>query len=89
MLRKLLYKTVRKKMCKMSELKVCIPKDEDKIQKQIEALRRQLSKDANDKDKKIHTMALKSLEQALNEKYYGDNKMSPCINKQIKRLKIR
>lgn len=51
----------------MGELKVCIPKDKDRIQKQIKALRHQLSKDTNDKDKETHTMALKSLEQALGE----------------------
>ena len=65
MLRKLLYKTVRKKMYKMGELKVCIPKDKDRIEKQIKALKWQLTQDTNDKDKEIHTMALKSLEQAL------------------------
>lgn len=51
----------------MGELKVCIPKDKDRIEKQIKTLKWQLTQDTNDKDKEIHMMAIKSLEQALGE----------------------
>ncbi len=46
-------------------LKVCIPKDQDRIKRQIKALKWQLTQDTNDKDKEIHLNAIKSLELAL------------------------
>lgn len=46
-------------------LKVCIPKDQDRIKRQIKALKWQLTQDTNDNDKEIHLQAIKSLELAL------------------------
>ena len=46
-------------------LKISIPKDQNKIIKQIQALKWQLDRDINEEDKVIHMQALKALEQAL------------------------
>ena len=46
-------------------LKIAIPKDQNKIIKQIQALKWQLERDTNEEDKIIHMQALKALEQAL------------------------
>ena len=48
-------------------LKISIPKEQDKIIKQIEALKWQLDRDINEEDKIIHQQALKALEQALRQ----------------------
>lgn len=45
--------------------KVEIPKDINKIKKQIKALEYQLQQDTNEKDIKIHTAALKRLNEEL------------------------
>ncbi|MGI6226620.1 MAG: hypothetical protein ACOYJ1_10225 [Peptococcales bacterium] len=46
-------------------MKIEIPKDKDKILKQIQALEWQLKQDTNPKDKVIHQEALKDLKTAL------------------------
>lgn len=46
-------------------MKIEIPKDKDKILKQIQALEWQLKQDTNPKDKAIHQEALKDLKTAL------------------------
>ena len=46
-------------------LKISIPKEQNKIQMQINALKWQLERDINEEDKLIHQQALKALEQAL------------------------
>ena len=56
-------------------LKISIPKEQDKIIKQINALKWQLDRDTNEEDKIIHMQALKELEQALKQVYEEvDNK---------------
>ena len=45
--------------------KVEIPKDKDKLLKQIQALEWQIEQDTNPKDKVIHQEALKDLKKAL------------------------
>ncbi|MFK8793687.1 hypothetical protein [Planococcus plakortidis] len=46
-------------------MKVCIPKDAEKLRKQIEALKYLLSIDTNEKDKAIHRRALEECKQAM------------------------
>lgn len=46
-------------------LKISIPKDQNKIIKQIQALKWQLERDTNEEDKIIHQQAIEKLEQAL------------------------
>ena len=46
-------------------LKIAIPKDQNKIIKQIQALKWQLERDTNEEDKIIHQQAIEKLEQAL------------------------
>ena len=46
-------------------LKISIPKDQNKIIKQINALKWQLERDTNEEDKIIHQQALEKLQQAL------------------------
>ena len=46
-------------------LQISIPKEQDKIIKQIEALKWQLDKDTNEEDKIIHMQAIEKLQQAL------------------------
>ena len=46
-------------------LKISIPKDQNKIIKQINALKWQLDRDTNEEDKIIHQQAIEKLEQAL------------------------
>lgn len=46
-------------------LKVSVPKDNNKIRKQINALQWQLERDIREEDKLIHQQAIKTLEQAL------------------------
>ena len=48
-------------------LKISIPKDQNKIIKQIQAIKWQLDRDTNEEDKIIHMQALKKLEQALRQ----------------------
>ena len=48
-------------------LKISIPKDQNKIIKQINALKWQLDRDTRKEDKIIHMQALKALEQALRQ----------------------
>ena len=48
-------------------LKISIPKDNNKIIKQINALKWQLDRDTKEEDKIIHQQALKALEQALRQ----------------------
>lgn len=47
-------------------IKVQVPKDKAKIERQIEALEWQITQDKNDKDREIHQKALKELKKALN-----------------------
>lgn len=46
-------------------LKISIPKDQNKIIKQINALKWQLDRDTREEDKVIHQQAIEKLEQAL------------------------
>ena len=46
-------------------LKIAIPKDQNKIIKQIQAIKWQLERDTNEEDKIIHQQAIEKLEQAL------------------------
>lgn len=46
-------------------LKFEVPKDKEKIEKQIKALEYQISIDTVEKDKEIHMMALNELKEAL------------------------
>ena len=46
-------------------LKISIPKEQNKIRKQINALKWQLERDTREEDKLIHQQAIKALEQAL------------------------
>ena len=46
-------------------LKIVIPKDQNKIIKQIQALKWQLDRDIRVEDKIIHQQAIEKLEQAL------------------------
>ena len=46
-------------------LKISIPKEQNKIQMQINALKWQLERDTREEDKLIHQQAIKALEQAL------------------------
>ena len=46
-------------------LKISIPKDQNKIIKQINALKWQLDRDTNEEDKIIHQQAIEKLQQAL------------------------
>jgi hypothetical protein len=46
-------------------VKIQIPTEKDKIKRQIYALKYQLSKDINEKDRKIHQQAINDLENAL------------------------
>lgn len=48
-------------------LNVVIPKDRKRIKRQIEALKWQVERDTNDKDRQIHLQAIKDLEKALNQ----------------------
>ena len=58
-------------------LSISIPKDQNKIIKQIQALKWQLERDTNEEDKIIHMQALKALEQALKQVYEEvDNMLS-------------
>lgn len=50
--------------------KVEIPTDKNQLAKQIQALEYVLSNDVNEKDKKIHSEALKDLQEALLYKSY-------------------
>jgi hypothetical protein len=49
-------------------LSIVIPKDMNKITKQIKALEYQIAKDTIGKDKEIHLMALSELKKALADK---------------------
>lgn len=49
-------------------IEIEIPKDRDKVKKQIQALEWQIEQDTNEKDKEIHTKTLKALKLALNGK---------------------
>lgn len=46
-------------------MKVCIPKDAEKLRKQIEALEYLLSVDTNEKDRATHRRALEESKQAM------------------------
>lgn len=46
-------------------LKISIPKDQNQIIKQIEALKWQLDRDTKEEDKIIHQQAIEKLQQAL------------------------
>ena len=46
-------------------LKISIPKEQDKIIKQLNALKWQLERDTRKEDKIIHMQAIEKLEQAL------------------------
>lgn len=46
-------------------INICIPSSKEKLLKQLKALKYVLNKDTSDKDREIHTNAIKSLEQAL------------------------
>ena len=46
-------------------LSISIPKEQDKIIKQIQALKWQLDRDTRKEDKIIHQQAIEKLEQAL------------------------
>lgn len=46
-------------------LQISIPKEQDKIIKQIQALKWQLNRDTRKEDKIIHQQAIEKLEQAL------------------------
>ena len=46
-------------------LKVSVPKEQNKIKMQINALKWQLERDIREEDKLIHQQAIKTLEQAL------------------------
>ena len=46
-------------------LKIVIPKDQNKIIKQLNALKWQLERDTRKEDKIIHQQAIEKLEQAL------------------------
>lgn len=46
-------------------LKVVIPESIEKIKKQIEALKYVLKQDVTERDKEIHTQALKAMQEAL------------------------
>lgn len=46
-------------------LKISIPKEQNKIRKQINAIKWQLERDIREEDKLIHQQAIKALEQAL------------------------
>ena len=46
-------------------LKISIPKDNNKIIKQINALKWQLDRDIREEDKIIHQQAIEKLQQAL------------------------
>ena len=46
-------------------LQISIPKEQDKIIKQIEALKWQLDRDTMEEDKIIHMQAIEKLQQAL------------------------
>lgn len=46
-------------------LSISIPKEQDKIIKQIQALKWQLERDVIEQDKIIHQQAIEKLEQAL------------------------
>jgi hypothetical protein len=48
-------------------LKVEIPKNKEKLIKQIEALKYQLTQDTREMDRKIHKEALEDSEKALKE----------------------
>lgn len=49
----------------MDKPKINIPKDINKVKKQIQALEYQLKNDTNDKDRIIHQEALKELKEVL------------------------
>ena len=46
-------------------LKIVIPKDQNKIIKQLNALKWQLERDTKEEDKIIHQQAIEKLQQAL------------------------
>ena len=46
-------------------LSISIPKEQNKIRKQIQALKWQLERDTIEQDKIIHQQAIEKLEQAL------------------------
>ena len=46
-------------------LQISIPKEQNKIRKQIQALKWQLERDTIEQDKIIHQQAIEKLEQAL------------------------
>lgn len=46
-------------------LEIDIPKDKDKIKRQMDALKWQIKRDKNDIDREIHKMTIKQLEMAL------------------------
>jgi DNA-directed RNA polymerase specialized sigma24 family protein len=46
-------------------LKVIIPKEKEKILRQIESLQEMIKEDTNDKDRKIHQEALDATKEAL------------------------
>ena len=48
-------------------IKISIPKDQNKIIQQINALKWQLDRDANEEDKIIHQQAIEKLQQALRQ----------------------
>lgn len=48
-------------------LNVVIPNDRTRIIKTIEALKWQVERDTNDKDREIHLQAIKDLEKALEQ----------------------
>ena len=48
-------------------LKISIPKEQDKIIKQIEAIKWQLDRDTKEQDKIIHQQAIEKLQQALTQ----------------------
>lgn len=62
-------------------LKVVIPDSNDKLKKQIKALKFQLTQDVREEDKKIHKQALNDLEKALNfrEGYEKFKKENPLL----------
>ena len=51
----------------MNNLVVCVPNDEEKIEKSIKALEYQISIDTSEYDRKIHTYALKCYKKKLDE----------------------
>ena len=64
-------------------LNIVIPESKAKIQRQIDGLKYLIQQDTREKDKKIHTDALKALEEALEALLAVENAPSSAGRKKV------